>query len=150
MAIAGLIISVLALVAAAGSTLYARRIWLIERGRDRVGRQPQISADYEDYGGCYPCLEITNNGNEDLADVTVELREPLLGYVPALTALGVEGGEPAPSVHLGALAAAETKRIQAYREDPATQSGEAILYAYSSAADGTEWRVSIRASIPGG
>lgn len=150
MAVASLIVSILALLAAAGSTLYARRIWLIERGRDQGGRRPQISADYEDYGGDYPCLEVTNNGNEDLADVTLELREPLVGHVRPISALSAEGGEPASSVELGALASAETKRIRAHRDDPDRQFGEAIIYAYCSAADGTEWRVTVKADIPRG
>jgi len=150
MALAGLIISIFALVASAGSTLYARRIWQIERGRDQVGRRPQISADYEDYGGDYPCLEITNNGQEDRADVVLELREPLIGYVPALTSLSAEGSDPGPSVRLGSLASAETKRIRAYRSDPNEQYGEAVLYGYCSAADQTEWRISIKVNIPEG
>jgi hypothetical protein len=150
MAVASLIFSFMALLAAAWSTLYARRIWLIERGRDQGGRRPRISAEFEDYGDDYPCLEVTNNGNEDLASVTVQLREPLAGYVRPISALSAEGAEPAPSVELGALASAETKRIRAYRDHPDRQFGEAIIYAHCSAADGAEWRVTVKTEVPRG
>jgi len=60
--VATFVISILALVAAAGSTLFAGRLWRIERERDRARRQPKLSAFYEDYGGSHPYLEITNDG----------------------------------------------------------------------------------------
>lgn len=148
MAIASLIISIVAIAAALGSTLYARRIWLIERERDRTARTPQISAVYEDYDGNYPCLEVTNDGTEDLTDVLVELLKPLKGYVPALTSLSLEGGKPGRSVSLGRLAATETKRLRAYRDHPEDQSGEARFYAHCKASDGSTWRVPVKTQIP--
>lgn len=148
MAILSLVISFLAFVAAAGSTIYARRIALIERGRDQAARRPAISAVFEDYGGSYPCLEITNDGEEDLADVVAELREPLVGYVPAITALLSEDGSKRSRVDLGRLAASETKRLRVLQDEPGHQFGEAILYLHCGTADGSSWRVVVKADIP--
>jgi len=138
-----LIISFLAVAAAVGSTLYARRIALIERGRDQAARRPKLSALFEDYNGSFPCLEITN----DLTDLAVELRKRLVGYVPAITSLGGADGS-APLVELGGLAASETKRLQVLQDDPSHHYGEAILYAHCGTADGSKWRVVIKADIP--
>jgi len=163
MATASLIISILAALAAVGSAGYARRMWLIERGRYHAGRQPQISAVYEDFGGDYPSLEITNDGNEDFTAVKIELLDPLPPYTPAITAISseqrgrtshgtfrLESGEAERTVDLGALAVRETKRILIHRDDPIDQYGEAVFYAHCTAADKSEWRVSIKADIPKG
>lgn len=163
MAIASLIISVLAALAAVGSVLYARRMWLIERRRYHAGRQPQISAVYEDFDGSYPGLEITNDGSEDLTDVKIELLDTLPPYNPAITAISgeqrsrtpdstwrLESDEAGRTVDLGSLAAGETKRILVHRDDTAQQFGEAAFYAHCSAADNSEWRITIKADIPKG
>jgi hypothetical protein len=163
MAIASLIISIFAALAAMGSTLYARHMWLIERARYHAGRQPRLSAIYEDFDGYYPGLEITNDGNEDLVDVKIELRDPIPPYHPAITAISGEERSKTPddtwmlhsnqagrTVDLGALAVSETKRILIHRDDPIDQFGEAILHAHCSAADGSEWRIAIKADIPKG
>jgi hypothetical protein len=163
MAIASLIISILAALAAVGSARYARRMWQIERRRYHAGRQPQISAIYEDFGGNYPGLEITNDGNEDFTNVKIELLDPLPPYTPAITAISselrkrtshntfvLESGKAGRTVDLGALAASETKRIHIHHDDPTDQYGEAVFYAHCSATDKSEWRVSIKADIPKG
>jgi hypothetical protein len=161
MAIASLIISILSALTAVGSAGYARRMWVIERGRYHAGRQPQISAAYEDFGGHDPGLEITNDGNEDLIDVKIQLLDPLFPYIRVVNAISselpkrtshntfvLESGQAGWTVDLGALAVSETKRIHIHRDDPAEQYGEVLFYANCSAADKSEWRVSIKADIP--
>lgn len=148
MTVATFVISILALVAAAGSTFVAGRLWRIERERDRARRQPKLSAVYEDYGGSHPCLEITNDGDEDLVDLVIELRKLLTGYVPPITSLQEEDGRAADRSNLGGITAAETKRVRVSRDYPEDQYGEAVLYATSAAADGTTWRVTVKADIP--
>ncbi len=148
MIVAAFVISILALVAAAGSTLYAGRLWRIERERDRARRQPKLSAVYEDYGGSHPYLEITSDGDEDLIDLVIELRKPLIGYVAPITSLQEEDGRVADRINLGGITAAETKRVRVSRNDPEDQHGEAVLYASCAAADATTWRVTVKADIP--
>jgi len=121
---------------------------LIERDRDRAARQPTISAIFEDYGGNYPCLEITNNCGEDLAHVVAELRDPLVGYIPAITSLLSDNGSTASRVDLGGLTASETKRLRVLQDEPEHQYGEAILYVHCGTADGSRWRVVVKADIP--
>jgi hypothetical protein len=145
--VATFVISILVLVAAAGFTLYAGRLWRIERERERARRQPKLSAFYEDYGGP-PYLEITNDGNEDLIDLVIELRKPLIGYIAPITSLQEEDGRAADRINLGGIMAAETKRVRVSRDNPEEQYGEAVLYANCVAADGTTWRVTVKADIP--
>jgi hypothetical protein len=163
LALISLIISIVAVLAALGSVLYARRMWRIERTRYHAARQPRISAVYEDFGGHYPGLEFTNDGNEDLVAVNIELLAPIPPYHAPITAIGSEqritnqDGSWHPhvdrdmagrTVSLGALAISETKRILIYRDDPVGQFGLAILYAYCTTEDKSEWRISIKADVP--
>jgi hypothetical protein len=118
-AILSLLISFVAFAAAAGSTIYVRRIALVERGRDQASRRRAISAVFEDYGGSYPCLEITNDGEEDLTNVVAEFCEPLIGYIPAISSLLTKDGSVRPRVGLGGLAPSETRRLRVLQDEPA-------------------------------
>ncbi len=126
--------------------VYSRRQLQIATRDDLYRRRPAIAAICEDYDGHSPHLEITNDSDEDLTGVTIELRDPLIGYVPALSCLMDDDGRQTREVQLGGgLLAAESERL---RVVPGDFGGEAILYARCIGADGSTWRRTVRVAIP--
>jgi hypothetical protein len=97
-------------------------------------RAPKLQVDYEEYGDLFtdtPYLEITNVGNADLRKVEMELREPLIGYIPPFLALfedDVHATDETRRVDIGKLGALETKRVRARRNHEVIREDEHGVY----------------------